>query len=202
MSTPAPRRPTAARARGRAHPARTTVPERLSATLGLVHHMAHAPAPASGPAHLGCTPDTIEPTSHIQFRARVARAPQDHDGSAQAGEVLELAMRIIGYGGLLTELRRRPSDAEQAVHITAIMTVAQTVEMLFDQARETAAKEPGASDRIPLPGSHDLLTRWMAVEEEDVRQLGVPMLAAVLEQAGVPGDAASTADELWTACGY
>ena len=171
-------------------------------SLGQVHHMPHAPAPANGPAHLGCTPDTLEPSSHIHFRARVDRAPEDHDGSGHAAAVLELAMRIIGYGGLLTELKRRPSDAEHAVHITAIMTIAQTVEMLFDEAQEAVAGVILASDRIPAQSPHDTLSRWMVAEEEDVRQLGVPMLAAVLKQAGVPGDAASTADELWTACGY
>lgn len=44
------------------------------------------------------------------------------------------ATRITRHGGLIIELGRRPSYPDQAIHITAIITVTQAVEMLFEQA--------------------------------------------------------------------
>lgn len=166
--------------------------------------MPHAAAPAFGAATLGSTADDIEPNTHILFRASVGRGDADQGGSVQAGEALELAMRITSYGGLLTELRRRPSDLDQAVHITAIMTIAQTVEMLFDQAQEAVGSRVISGEAPPQQSTYPLdpLTRWMGAEDEEVRMVGVPMLAAVLREAGALGDVDSTADQLWTSCGY
>lgn len=94
-------------------------------------------------------------------------------------------MRITGYGGLITELRRRPSDPEQTVHVTAVMTIAQTVEMLFDPAQMHVGGRVLDSGGGPdSAGGLDAISSWLGAEQDDVRMVGVPLLAEVLRLGG------------------
>lgn len=164
--------------------------------------MRHALHAALGTATLSEGSVDIEPNSHILFRAQVSRDATDLDGMVQARECLDLAMRVASYGGLITEVRRRPSDPDQALHLTALMTVAQVVEMLFDHAQEEVGGRVldsggGAAESAPNP-----ISTWLGAEQEDVRSVGVPMLARVLQLAGMAGDVETAADQLLTSCGY
>jgi hypothetical protein len=167
--------------------------------------MPHTPAAlALGAATLGQTTTDIEPNTHILFRAQVNRGERDLDGSAQTREALELAIMVTGYGGMITELRRRPSDLDQSIHVAAVMTVAQAVEMLVDKAQEHVGARPYDAGRGSAPGGPGLdpISTWLGEDQGAVRTVGVPMLAEVLRLAGTPGDVEAAADHLWTACGY
>ena len=150
----------------------------------------------------------LEPGSHVMYRFRVHRAPADLSGSAQVAEAFEAAARITRYGGLVLELQRPSSDPEQGIHVAAILTVAQAIEMVFDEVQEEIAAVPppalltsasGASRGYP---AEDALGSWIHDQEEAARRVGVPRLASLLSSAGVRGDTELAANQLWTACGY
>jgi hypothetical protein len=167
--------------------------------------MPHPPeAFALGAATLGQATIDIEPNTHILFRAQVNRGERDLDGTAQSREALELAIMVTGYGGMISELRRRPSDPDQSIHIAAVMTVAQAVEMLVDTAQEHVGARPYDASRTTPPAAPELdpISTWLGEDQEAVRAAGVPMLTEVLRLAGIPGDVEAAADHLWTACGY
>jgi hypothetical protein len=139
----------------------------------------------------------------------VHRATTDPAGSAQAAEAFEAAARITRYGGLVFELRRPPGDPKQGIHVAAILTVAQAVEMLFDEVQEEVAETvpPPALLTSPSDGSRgypaeDELGSWVHDQDEVARRRGVPKLASLLFHAGVRGDTELAANQLWTACGY
>lgn len=164
--------------------------------------MRHALHASLGTATLSEGSVDIEPNSHILFRAQVRRDATDLDGTVQACECLDLAMRVTSYGGLLTEARRRPSDPDQALHLTALMTVAQVVEMLFDHAQEEVGVRVLDSGGGAAEGVTNPISTWLGAEQEDVRSVGVAMLTRVLQLSGIGGDVEAAADQLWTSCGY
>ena len=150
----------------------------------------------------------LEPQSHIVYLERAAGASTDLGGSRDA-EAVASATRITRHGGLIIEMGRRPSDPEQAIHITAILTVAQAVGMLFEQAQEEVggASPPAALFTCPTAAVRgetgmDAVAAWSRDKDEEARRLGVPRLASLLARAGIQGDVEEAADQLWTACGY
>ena len=150
----------------------------------------------------------LEPQSHIVYLERAAGASTDLGGSRDA-EAVASATRITRHGGLIIEMGRRPSDPEQAIHITAILTVAQAVGMLFEQAQdEVGGVSPRAAFFACLGGpvradaGPDAVAGWLQEKDEEARRLGVPRLASLLTRAGIRGDVEMAADQLWTACGY
>ncbi|HEX6369870.1 MAG TPA: hypothetical protein VF006_13205 [Longimicrobium sp.] len=147
----------------------------------------------------------LEPQSHIVYHDRATGAST---GSGDA-EAVASATRITRHGGLIIELGRRPSDPEQGIHITAILTVAQAVGMLFEQAQEevAGATPPAALFTGPAAAVRgetgvDAVAAWVHDKEEEARRLGVPRLASLLARAGIRGDVGEAVDQLWTACGY
>lgn len=147
----------------------------------------------------------LEPQSHIVYHDRATGAST---GSGDA-EAVASATRITRHGGLIIELGRRPSDPEQGIHITAILTVAQAVGMLSEQAQEevAGATPPAALFTGPAAAVRgetgvDAVAAWVHDREEEARRLGVPRLASLLARAGIRGDVGEAADQLWTACGY
>lgn len=150
----------------------------------------------------------LEPQSHIVYHQRAAGASTDPVGSG-AAEAVASATRIMRHGGLIIEWGRRPSDPEQAFHIMAILTVAQLVGMLFEQAQEEVggASPPAALFTCPTAtvrgeAGVDAVTAWVCDKDEEARRLGVPRLASLLARVGIQGDVELAADQLWTACGY
>jgi hypothetical protein len=150
----------------------------------------------------------LEPGSRIVFRDRLDGGSAGTEAVSQDVEAITSASRITRHGGLIIELGRRPSDPGQAIHITAILTVAQAVGMLFEQAQDEVGGVPPAG-LFASPGGYpstgtepDAVALWVHEKEEDARRLGVPRLASLLACAGVRGDVETAADQLWTACGY
>jgi hypothetical protein len=142
----------------------------------------------------------LEPGSHVVYHDRT-------DGGCLEAAGLAAASRITRHGGLIIELGRRPRDPDQALHIAAILTVAQAVGMLFEQALEEVggASPPPALLSRPIAGidpDHDPVAAWIGGKEEEARGRGVPRLASLLASAGIRGDVDLAADQLWTACGY
>ncbi|HEU4456131.1 MAG TPA: hypothetical protein VFR81_23895 [Longimicrobium sp.] len=150
----------------------------------------------------------LEPQSHIVYHDRAAGANPE-PGLSRDAEAVASATRITRHGGLIIELGRRPSDPEQAIHITAILTVAQAVGMLFEQAQDEVGgiSPPPALFACPTPAVRgeagmDAVAAWVRDKDEEARRLGVPRLALLLSRAGIGGDVDVAADQLWTACGY
>ena len=149
----------------------------------------------------------LEPQSRIVYHDRAAGTSPD-PGLSRDAEAVASAARITRHGGLIIELGRRPSDPEQAIHITAILTVAQAVGMLFEQAQdEIGISPPAALFACPTPAVRgeagmDAVAAWVRDKDEEARRLGVPRLASLLVRAGIGGDVEVAADQLWTACGY
>lgn len=161
------------------------------------------------PAACTHAPDAtdLEPQSHIVYHDRAAGAGIDA-GSVRDAEAVASATRITRHGGLIIELGRRPRDPEQAIHITAILTVAQAVGMLFEQAQdEVRGISPPAALFARSTAARgetgvDAVDAWVRDKDEEARRLGVPRLASLFVRAGIPGDVELAADQLWTACGY
>lgn len=150
----------------------------------------------------------LEPQSHIVYHDRAAGA-STNPGLSRDAEAVAAASRITRHGGLIIELGRRPSDPEQTIHITAILTVAQAVGMLFEQAQDEVGgiSPPAALFTCPAPAVRgeagvDAVAAWVRDKDEEARRLGVPRLASLLARAGIGGDVGAAAEQLWTACGY
>lgn len=150
----------------------------------------------------------LEPQSHIVYHDRAAGANPE-PGLSPDAEAVASATRITRHGGLIIELGRRPSDPEQAIHITAILTVAQAVAMLFEQAQDEVGgiSPPAALFARPTAAARgetgvDAVDAWVRDKDEEARRLGVPRLVSLLVRAGIRGDVELAADQLWTACGY
>lgn len=159
------------------------------------------------PAACTHAPDAadLEPQSHIVYHDPAAGTSTGF-GDAEA---VASATRITRHGGLIIEFGRRPSDPVQAIHITAILTVAQAVGMLFEQAHDEVGgiSPPAALFAHPTAAARgetgvNAVDAWVRDKDEEARRLGVPRLASLLVRAGIRGDVERAADQLWTACGY
>jgi hypothetical protein len=160
---------------------------------------------------IACThaPDAadLQPGSHILYRDRVGGGT-DPEGICRDAEALASAARITRHGGLIMEFGRR-NDPEPIIHITAILTIAQAVAMVFEEAQDEVGgvSPPEALFACPAgparaePGL-DTVAAWVRDRDEEARRLGVPRLASLLARAGIRGDVALAADQLWTVCGY
>lgn len=145
----------------------------------------------------------LAPGSHVLYRDRVDRGPAAREHAGLHESALAAATRVGRHGGLIIEIGPRPSDPE-AVHITAVLTVAQLAGMLYEEALEEVdgvSPPPALLARACSPGGGDVAT-WVQDKEEEARRVGVPRLAAQLASAGIHGDVEMAADQLWTACGY
>lgn len=150
----------------------------------------------------------LEPGSHIVFRDR-AVGSTGPAGASEHEEAIASASRVTRHGGLIIELGRRPSDPEPAIHITAILTVAEAVGMLFEQAQDEVGGVSPPAALFACPGGSvradagpDAVAGWLQEKDEEARRLGVPRLASLLARAGIRGNVEMAADQLWTACGY
>ena len=142
----------------------------------------------------------LAPGSHVLFRDRVA-AGTSGEQPALLEHAIAAATRVGRHGGLILEIGPRPSDPE-AVHLTAVLTVAQLAGMLYEEAlEEVDGVSPPAALLARDGGAGDVAT-WVQHKEEEARRVGVPRLAAQLASAGIHGDVETAADQLWTACGY
>jgi hypothetical protein len=145
----------------------------------------------------------LAPGSHVLYRDRVAPGPGAAERAGLPADAIATAARVGRHGGLIIEIGPRPSDPE-AVHITALLTVAQLAGMLYEEALEEV---DGVSPPPALLACGDRrgrgeLATWVQCKEEEARRVGVPRLAAQLASAGIHGDVETAADQLWTACGY
>lgn len=150
----------------------------------------------------------LEPGSHIVYRD-VVGGSNDPETVPPDAEAIASAARITRHGGLIKEFGRRPNSPERILYITAILTVAQAVAMVFEQAQDEVGgvSPPAALFACPAEPARaeaglDTVAGWVRDKDEEARRLGVPRLASLLACAGIRGDVGLAADQLWTICGY
>lgn len=159
--------------------------------------------PQQGPAA-----SELRPSSHLLCRVSIPREDTDYDGLSQLVQAFDFTARITGYGGLVADVVKLPHDPRHSVSISAILTVSQAVEMLFEESRgEIGGVSPPVSvyadsTRADLGTGSDPVEDWLCHKDEEARRLGVERLAELLSRAGFAGAVDTAADELWTRCGY
>jgi hypothetical protein len=158
---------------------------------------------------LGAAVSELQPSSHILCRVAIPREDTDPEGVGQLVQAFEFTARITGHGGLVTDVVRLTRDPRDSVSVSAILTVSQAVEMLFEESRgEIGGVSPpftlfADSARPGLgEGGSDPVEDWLSHKDEEARRIGVGRLAELLTRAGFAGEVDRAADELWTRCGY
>ncbi len=144
----------------------------------------------------------LAPGSHVLYRDRVAPGTRD-EREATLEHAVAAGTRLARHGGLIIEIGPRPSDPG-AIHLTAVLTIAQLAGMLYEEALEEVdgVSPPAALLAAGNGRGKGAVATWVRDKEEEARRVGVPRLVAQLASAGIEGDVEIAADQLWTACGY
>src|SRR4051812_28458550 len=130
--------------------------------------------------------DEMSPQTRLIHRVVIRRDPTDSDGSRQALAVLEFAERATRLGAIILDVRR-PHNRVRTVEITALMSILQLVEMMFDEVQHELAADHSHEGAVAseLHGPSSALTEWIDHTERAVRAAALPRFASLLAENGI-----------------